>query len=162
LEKSAEKAMAYLQKAADQNFAAAEYELGAMYYQGIGVTADMARGCGLYTKAVDHGDPKAMNDLGWCYQQGIGVEKDITKAMTLYTNAAEAGQLRGQGNLAMLYRASGEWEKAYMWLRIAELGGASEQAKPAIEDVKKHMTPEQIDAAEAKAAEWRKAHIIKH
>jgi hypothetical protein len=161
LEKSAEKAVPYLKQSADQNFAAAEYELGAMYFQGIGVTTDKARACGLYAKAVDHGNIGATNDLGWCYQQGEGVEKDIPKAMALFTKAAEAGQLRGQGNLAMLYRASGEWEKAYMWLRVAEIGGGDAQARAAIEDVKKHLTQAQVDAAEAKVAEWQKAHTTK-
>ena len=144
LEKSAEKAMPYLKQSADQNFAAAEYELGAMYFQGIGVSIDKARACGLYVKAVDHGNMAATNDLGWCYQQGEGVEKDIPKAAALYTKAAEAGQLRGQGNLAMLYRASGEWEKAYMWLRVAEIGGGGAQARVAIDDVKKHMSKHEL------------------
>ena len=161
LQKSAEKAMPYLQRAADQNFATAEYDLGAMYHEGIGVAIDKARACKLYAKAADHGYLPATNDLGWCYQQGDGVEQDIPKAMALYTKAAEGGQLRAQGNLAMLYRASGDWEKAYMWLRIAELGGGGAQAQPAIDDVKKHMTQEQIDAAEAKAAEWRRTYVIK-
>jgi hypothetical protein len=161
LEKSAEKAIPYLQRAAEQNFGAAEYDLGAMYYQGIGVTTDRPRACGLYAKAVDHGYLAATNDLGWCYQQGEGVQQDIPKAMALYTKAAEAGQLRGQGNLAMLYRASGEWQKAYMWLRIAEIGGGGAQAQPVIDDLKKHMTQAQIDAAEAKVAEWQKAHTMK-
>jgi uncharacterized protein len=161
LEKSAEKALPYFQRAADQNFAMAEYDLGAMYHEGIGVTTDKSRACKLYAKAADHGYLPATNDLGWCYQQGDGVEQDIPKAMALYTKAAEAGQLRGQGNLAMLYRASGDWEKAYMWLRIAELGGGGAQTQPVIEDVKKHMTQEQIDAAEAKAGEWRKAHTTR-
>jgi len=89
------------------------------------------------------------------------VEKDLTKAIALYTKAAEAGHLRGQGNLAMLYRASGEWEKAYMWLRVAEIGGGGAQARPAIEDVKKHMTQAQVDAAEAKVAEWQEAHTTR-
>ena len=81
--------------------------------------------------------------------------------MALYKKAAEAGHLRGQGNLAMLYRASGDWADAYMWLRIAEIGGGSAQAHPVIEDVKKHMTEPQIDAAEAKVIEWQKSHSAK-
>ncbi|PYP90807.1 MAG: hypothetical protein DMG65_09875 [Candidatus Angelobacter sp. Gp1-AA117] len=161
LEKSAEKAMPYLQRAADQNFADAEYKLGAIYFQGIGVTSDKARACGLYTKAADHGNLAATNDLGWCYQQGEGVEKDLSKAMALYTKAAEAGHLRSQGNLAMLYQASGEWEKAYVWLRIAEMGGGGAQARPVIEQAKKHMTQGQIDSSEVKVAEWQKAHTKK-
>ncbi len=161
LEKSAEKALPYLQRSADQNFAAAEYELGAMYFQGVGVAPDKVRACGLYAKAADQSNLAAMNDLGWCYQQGEGVEKDLTKATVLYTKSAEAGHLRGQGNLAMLYRASGEWEKAYTWLRIAEAGGGGAQARPMIEDVKKHMTQAQIDSAEVKVAEWQKSHTTK-
>ena len=61
----------------------------------------------------------------------------------------------------MLYRASGEWEKAYIWLRIAELGGGDAQAQPVIDDVKKHMTQEQIDAGEMKVAEWQRAQPIR-
>jgi hypothetical protein len=132
-----------------------------MYFQGTGVASDKPRACGLYAKAADQGHLAAVNDLGWCYEHGEGVEKDSAKAMALYTKAAEAGHPRGQGNLAMLYRASGEWEKSYVWLRIAEIGGGGAQARAVIEDVKKHMTQEQIDAAEMKVAEWEKAHPTK-
>ena len=81
--------------------------------------------------------------------------------MALYTKAAEAGHLRSQGNLAMLYQASGEWEKAYVWLRIAEMGGGGAQARPVIEQAKKHMSQGQIDSSEVKVSEWQKAHTKK-
>ena len=157
LEKSVDKAMPYLQKAADQNFAAAEYHLGAIYYQGIGRASDKAQGCALYAKAAGHENLQAINDLGWCYQQGEGMEKDAAKATALYAKAAEQGHPRGMGNLAMMYVASGDWEKAYIWLRIAENLGGSE-ARPAIENAKKHMTQGQIDLGELKVVEWEKAH----
>jgi len=157
LEKSGEKAMPYLQKAADQNFAPAQYNLGAMYFQGISIAPDKARACALYGKAADQGQLEAINDLAWCYQQGTGVEKDSAKAMALYTKAAEKGHPRSQGNLAMMYVAAGEWDKAYIWLRIAENAGGTE-ARPAIENAKKHLTQAQIDLAEAKVLEWSKEH----
>ena len=162
LEKSAENALHYLQRAADQNYAAAEYDLGAMFFQGIGVGTDKARACALYAKASDQGHLEATNDLGWCYQQGEGVQMDLSRAKALYSRAAEAGHPRSQGNLAMLYRASGEWERAYMWLRIAEIGGGGAQARPVIEEVKKHMTQDQIDAAEVQVTDWQKAHSSKN
>jgi TPR repeat protein len=157
LGQSAEKARVYLRKAADQNVAAAQYNLGALYFQGIGIPEDKARACALYVKAADQGHLEATNDLGWCYQQGTGVEKDLTKAMNLYTRAAENGHITSQGNLAMMYVASGEWEKAYLWLRIAENAGGA-QARPFIEDAKKHLSPEQIELAESEVTEWMKKH----
>jgi uncharacterized protein len=162
LERSAEKALPYLRQAADQNYAAAEYDLGAMYFQGIGAAVDKPRACALYARASDQGHLAAINDLGWCYQNGEGVEKDLSKAKALYSKAAEAGHLRAQGNLAMLYRESGEFEKAYVWLRIAEVGGGGAQARPVMEDVKRHMTREQIEAAEIQVTEWETAHSSKH
>ena len=157
LEKSPEKALPYLQKASDQKFAGAQYNLGAMYFLGLGVPQDKTQACALYAKAADQGFLQAINDLGWCYQHGDGVEKDAAKAMALYTKAAESGHLRGQGNLAMMYVASNEWEKAYVWLRIAETAGAAE-ASPVLQDVKKHLTQAQVDLAESKVSDWQKAH----
>lgn len=158
LEKSVEKAVPFFEKAADQNFASAQYHLGAIYFQGIGVAPDKARGCALYLKGAEQGHLESVNDLGWCYQLGDGMPKDPSKAMTLYTRAAEAGHLTSQGNLAMMYAASEQWDKAYIWLRIAENGGAGAQARSILESVKSHLTPMQIDQAEIKVVEWQKAH----
>jgi TPR repeat protein len=157
LENSDQKALEFLQRAAEQNYVAAEYDLGVMYGQGTGVPRDKKKSCDLFAKAAEQGFHAAMNNLGHCYQTGDGIEKDLSKAEAWYTSAANAGNLKAQNNLAIWYGSAGDWETSYFWLRIAEIGGVSGNVN-AIENVKKHLTPEQLDAIESKIADWQATH----
>jgi TPR repeat protein len=160
LGQSNDQAAKYLQLAVNQNHAGAEYDLGVMYDSGDGVTADKSRACALFEKASEQGHIRAMNNLGHCYQYGEGKETDLAKATELYTRAANAGESKAQGNLAILCGASGDWESSYIWLRIAENAGAT-QNRPAIDRVKVHLTQAQIESAESKIIEWQKSHAVK-
>ena len=65
---------------ADQGDVEAEYQLGAMYYEGQGVPQDYATAAQWYQKAADGGDADAQFVLGLMYSEGQGVPLDYAEA----------------------------------------------------------------------------------
>lgn len=70
-----------VQKSAEQDFAAAQYELGACYLSGLGVEEDEKQALYWVQKAAeqDHADAQVL--LGNFYSEGIGVEKMRVKLL---------------------------------------------------------------------------------
>lgn len=161
LEKSHDKAIQFLEIAANNGNYPAQYDLASLYDEGTGGTKmDKARACELFEKAADHGHLKAMHNAGYCYQTGIGGKKDQTKALAYYTKAAEAGSASAQHNLGVLYGQLGQAEKAYFWLRVAESNGDTE-TKSLIEIAKQHLTDSELKDTENVVAAWLSGHKAK-
>ena len=80
-----------LRKEAEQGYAYAQNDLGAMYYNGQGVARDYSQALTLFRKAADQGYAKAQNNLGAMYYNGRGVAKDYSQAITWFRKAAEQG-----------------------------------------------------------------------
>lgn len=161
LDKSHEKAIQFLQLAAQNGNYPAQYDLASLYNEGKGGLAkDQARACELFEKAADQGHVKAMHNAGYCYQLGTGGVKDEGKAISYYTKAAEAGSTRSEHSLGILYGRSGQLEKAYFWLRIADSSGYAE-SKPLIEKMKPLLSSAQLQAQEKEVSEWLNAHPAK-
>jgi len=78
-----------LQVAADQGFAAARFDLGRMYRNGIGVTRDGARAFALIEAAAQAGHPAAMFTLNNMLAAGEGAPKNETLARHWLEQAAE-------------------------------------------------------------------------
>jgi hypothetical protein len=90
------------QKAADQEDAVAQNNLGWLYENGQGVQKDLRKAAELYQKAADQGYARAQNNLGWLYENGQGVQKDLRKAAELYKKAADQGSDVANANLKRL------------------------------------------------------------
>ncbi len=67
-------------KAAEQGVAEAQYNLGFMYYNGLGVPQDYAEAVRSYRKAAEQGLALAQFNLGIMYYKGRGVPKDYVQA----------------------------------------------------------------------------------
>jgi uncharacterized protein len=161
LEKSHDKAIQFLQMAANNGNSPAEYDLASLYNEGTGgMTIDKARACDLFEKAADQGYLKAMHNVGYCYQTGAAGKKDESKALDYYTKAAEAGVARAQHNLGVLYGQLGQAEKAYFWLRVAESNGDTE-TKSLIQTAKQHLTNSELKKVEDDLAAWLSGHKAK-
>ncbi len=105
------------------------------------------------------GDPVAQYELGGFYHWGNVGPTDFTKARTWYERAAKQGNADAMLGLAVIYGAGQgvPQDKAacYRWLVLA----SSQHLPPedaariasARDDLVKHLTPEQIDAALAEA-----------
>src|ERR1035437_837671 len=98
-----EKAVYWLQKAAERGCARAQSNLGAMYGRGQGVSRDHRQAVAWYRKAAEQSDACAEHNLGLAYANGHGVAQDYTQAAFWYRKAAEQGEEQAQHNLGLLY-----------------------------------------------------------
>ncbi len=105
---------------AEQGNASAQYNLGVMYYNGVGVPQDDAEAAKWFRKAADQGNASAQFNLGVMYGHGYGVQ-DYVQAHMWY-NLAEAqcrtATARNRGRVAKLMtpaqiaeaqRRAGKW-----------------------------------------------------
>ncbi|GBC09991.1 hypothetical protein RclHR1_09260005 [Rhizophagus clarus] len=90
-----ELAFKYFERAASNHYAVAQWTIGCMYINGIGIDEDFKKAFYWYEKAAKNGNIEAMCCLGNCYRNGIGIEKDYNKAFELYKQSAEGGNSDG-------------------------------------------------------------------
>ncbi len=146
-------------KAAEQGDAAAQSNLGEMYYKGEGVPKDSVKAVEWYRKAANQGDARGQSSLGMMYAKGEGVPKDSVEALKWLRKGVEKGDARGQSNLGAMYD-NGEGvpkdsAKAVEWYRkAAEQGYAAAQSNLGA----KYENGEGVPKDFVKAVEWyRKA-----
>src|SRR5438876_5261205 len=101
-------AVKWYRKAADQDYARGQYNLGKMYQRGEGVIKDAAEALKWYRKAADQGNPTAQFSLGGMYQRGEGVTKNTAAALEWYRKAAESGDAQGLNDLAWTLATCGD------------------------------------------------------
>ena len=129
-----QKAVVHFLKAANANvpFPLAYQNLGAHYYQAIGVSQDVEKSFYWYKKGAEniiHPEFKAdcICSLAVQYQNGEGVKQDLEECCRLYEIAANMGNMRAARNLSNRYRL-GEGvvkneNKSFFWMeKAAELG----------------------------------------
>jgi uncharacterized protein len=79
---------------AEQGVAAAQFNLGLMYYDGHGVPLDFAQAAEWFTKAAEQDYGKAQYDLGAMYGIGKGVKRDYVQAYKWLNLCAAKGDAR--------------------------------------------------------------------
>ena len=116
-------AVEWYQKAADQGYADAQYDLGRMFNMGFGVTKDNAKAVEWFQKAANQGHADAQNYMGYMYDEGFGVTEDDAKAVEWYQKAANQGHASAQNNLGGMYEngrgVTKDYAKAVEWYRKA-------------------------------------------
>ncbi len=127
LTKDHTEAVKWLRKAAEQNNAAAQDNLGQCYTYGEGVAKDYAEAVKWYRKAADQKYVPAQYHMGVAYDHGRGVAKDDGEAIKWYRNAAERNYDLAQFNLGQFYRlgrgiAMDESEAAEWFRKSADQG----------------------------------------
>jgi TPR repeat protein len=137
LEKQGSEAAAvrWYRKAAEQGFAVAQFNLGAMYEQGRGGLAqDEAAAVRWWRKAAEQGFAAAQAGLGAMYEQGRGgLAQDEAAAVRWFKKAAEQGDAVGQYNLGVMYAqgrgglAQDDAAVVRWWRKAAEQGSAVAQ-----------------------------------
>ena len=78
-------------QAAEQGFAAAQYNLGVMYDNGQGVRQDDAQAVQWYRKAAEQGHAKAQYNFGVMYANGEGVRQNYKIAKEWFGKACDNG-----------------------------------------------------------------------
>jgi TPR repeat protein len=123
VEQNYNKAVEWLNKAANQNDVKAQKILGAMYFNGEGVACDYHKAIEWYTKSAMQGDAVAQNNLGYMYSEALGVTCNNDKALYWYMKSAHQGYACAQYNLAVMYKkgegVSANYEEALKWFTKA-------------------------------------------
>lgn len=97
-------ALKWIQKAAEQGYARAQYCLGWHYMVGQGVQQDDRQSCHWYRLAAEQGESRAQTNLALCYEMGIGgLIRDYAEAFKWYELAAEQGNAIAGGRLIRFY-----------------------------------------------------------
>jgi len=96
-------AAAWFRKAAAQEHAGAQGDLGKCYSDGEGVEQNHALAVSWLCKAADQGQVRYLGQLGWLYQEGKGVEQDDVLAVACWEKGAVGGDAVSQFNLGMGY-----------------------------------------------------------
>lgn len=149
---------------AEQGIPEAQFDLGAMYDNGKGVSQDYAEAAKWYRKAAEVGNAPAQTNLGMMYEDGRGIPQDYTEAARWYRKAADQGWPTGQGFLGVLYIFGTGVPKdhvmAHMWISLAISGlPPTSEVRKSMRKMRKivslMMTPAQIAEAEKLAREWK-------
>jgi TPR repeat protein len=129
-------AVKWFRKAAEQNYDAAQNDLGVCYAQGKGVRKDYAEAVKWWRKAAEQNDVEAQCNLALGYDRGVVVPRDYAEAAKWWRKAAEQDDAEAQARLGVCY-AEGQGVpkddvEAYKWLSLAAAKG-HESAKKNIE-----------------------------
>ena len=146
-----ERALYYLSFDAVQNNPKAQYNLGLMYKNGIGVQKDLNEALGWFILGSNNGHMLSKYALGLMYYNGEGVYKNYNKAMKLFLDASYMGHPASQINVGnMFYFGQGvskNYSKAHMWWSFAKEKGV-EAAFNNLTMIENKMTDSQLLAAQ--------------
>ena len=117
------KSLALLTPLVAKGSAGAEFALGVMYNNGLGVTQSYQRGNALWHQAANQGFMPAEYYLGLDYSNGVGVPQDFAQAALWWRKAAEQGDALAQYSLGMAYDngrgVAADPAQAMLWYRKA-------------------------------------------
>ena len=144
-----------LQQEAASGDATAQYNLGVVYHEGLGIPKDYAEAAAWFRKAADQGTAAAQFSLGASYNFGEGVAQDYEQAAFWYSKAAAQGNADAQCYLGQLYHngqgVPQDYGQAAVWYRkAAEQGNAVAQLDLGI----MYRTGQGVPKDEAQAAFW--------
>ncbi|MEO7954505.1 MAG: tetratricopeptide repeat protein [Polaromonas sp.] len=88
---------------ADEGSTSAQFELGRMFENGIGVGRDPQQAVFWYGQAAAQGDAEAQTNLGVLYARGVGVPRNDGYAVAWFRKAAEQGLAKAQYDLGYMY-----------------------------------------------------------
>ena len=141
--------------------ASAEFDLGWMYYHGLGVPQDYAEAMWRYLMAAEQDHIGAQFQLGWMHHHGEGVVHDYAKAMRWYRKAAKQGNSPAQFILGLMYYhglgVPHDSVQAHMWFNLAAAQG-NEDALENRDNLAGEMTPADVTKAQQMAREWLAKH----
>jgi uncharacterized protein len=148
---------------ADAGNVRAQFMMGTIFEQGLGVHKDLSAAARWYRAAADGGNASAQYNLGVFYQFGKGVGKDSTVAAKLLWQAAEQGHGRAQNNLSTFYFTGvgvpQDLVEAWKWLTLSAdrlKGQARELVLGNRRVIEEKLKPEQLTDAKRRVAAWRK------
>lgn len=116
-------ALAAFRLAAARGSAAAERQIGFMYYQGLGLKQSNTDAVAWFERAANDGDLQSQINLGQMYENGMSVVQSDTRAAHWYGLAAMQGDRRSQLRYGeILFLGAGvarDKAEAVKWWRVA-------------------------------------------
>jgi len=158
-------AVDWLRKAAAQQFAPAEFQLGQLYDFGFGVPQSDRDALGWYRRAADHGSVPAARSIGDFYKKGRTVASDLAEAARWYERAANGDDLRAQYELGQLcFDGKGvarDYPSAYLWFALAARQTPLEDNRKGLLELRNiaaaRMSPAAVAEAKRRVAAWKPA-----
>jgi hypothetical protein len=141
----------FCRRAARAGSIVAMNEMGVRYQKGLGVPADSVAAVGWFSIAAQHGQLAALVNLGHCYATGLGAMQDFDVAGRNYAAAAKQNFGPAQYLLAqMIEDGKGTQPNLVNAYVLYTRAGAQkiEEAQKKADELKKKLTPAQIDEAE--------------
>lgn len=132
---STDKKQAFLlcEKAAEQEYAPAQFELGEAYRNGAGVARNDKLAFQWYYSAAHQGYAAGQLLLGYCYERGLGTPQNMLQAFAWYRLAAEQGDSSAQFTLGYKYEFGEgirkDREQAIFWYSKAAAQGHRDAKK---------------------------------
>lgn len=128
------------------------------------INEDYRQAAEWYKKAADQGNSAGMIHLAELYRNGKGLPRDMEASVDLYRKAAELNNTSAQGALGVLYcfgqGVRQNYVEAYFWYELAaSVPGPDQERFLANRQIAgTHITAEDLDAIEARIAQWKAAH----
>lgn len=134
-------AVQWLESAAEHGYGNSEFVLGLMYYNGVVVERNTARGKELIMRAASHHVSMAQYYIGMMYELGLDTDVNLTKSLPWLIYAAQNGSEDAKFILVMKYRdgigvnqdlkKSEAWrkgnEKHHVWSALLDYFGDFDQ-----------------------------------
>ncbi|MFB9052309.1 tetratricopeptide repeat protein [Formosa undariae] len=145
-------------EAAKEGHEYAQFNIGLMYEQGLGVQKNLEEAFSWYSKSAAQENSAAQFNLGVCYENGFGTAVDFDKANEWYRKASIQGDGLAVGNLGMLYiRGDGVKENMVAGVSLLIMSTTMDpspenQAKKNISSIR-GLTPEMIAEAQTLSSE---------
>ena len=115
--------LAALRAKAEQGDTESQFELGSMYFFGIGVSSDDREAARWYRKAAEQGHVTAQFNLGKAYLNGQGIPHNAREAVRWFRKAAEQEHVTARFYLGAAFRVGygiqKNVEEAVHWFRKA-------------------------------------------
>jgi hypothetical protein len=96
-------ALSWFQKGAEHGSPIAQFNIGWMYRDGLGVKQDYAQALSWFQKAAAQGNAPAQDYIGKMYHDGMGVKQDYEAAMAWSLKAAAQGNVPARMRIAVMY-----------------------------------------------------------
>ena len=108
------RSVSFFRMAADKGHSSAQFELGQMFAQGLGVTQQFEEAAHWYLLAAAQGHRQAQFHLGFLYSHGQGVEQSYVKAYQWYCISERCGYALAKKNIVFIGKklSLGEQEMA--------------------------------------------------
>ena len=141
----------------------AQFCLGMLHEEGIGVAQDYAEALRLYRLSAERGNPAGQTALGNMYAEGRGVPQDYAEAVNWFRRGAEQGYTPAQCDLGSMYEEGRgvpqDYVQAHMWYNLAAarstVPGNRDPAVRNRDNIEGKMTPDQVAEAQRLAREWK-------